>query len=184
MALSEVIAKRKSIRAYLDKPVAPEDVATIVEAGQWGPNAGPFTLSVIRNAALLKRINDMTSQSMLASGNDFLVSRASLPGYQPLYSAPLFIVISGPTDAPYSALNAAVSAENMLLQATDLGLGSCFIRSAAAVLNAPQNRALAEEAGIPEGSEMQCGVVVGYTEDEDKFRARPRESKGTVIYID
>ena len=56
MTVAEAIAQRKSIRSYLDKEVAADDLAKIVEAGQWAPNAGPFNMSVIRNADLLQRI--------------------------------------------------------------------------------------------------------------------------------
>ena len=184
MIVSEAIMQRKSVRSYTDKPVSADDVAKIVEAGQWAPNAGPFNMSVIRNADLLKRINDLTSKAMLASGNDFLVERASLPGYQPLYGAPVMIILSGPSDAPYTQLNVATSAENMLLQATGLGLGSCFLRSPAFALNAEENRAIAGEAGIAEGAPMQCAVVFGYTDDENKFRRREREKRGSVTFVD
>lgn len=184
MTVEEAIARRKSIRSYLDKDVSADDLAKIIAAGQWAPNAGPFNLSVIRNADLLKRINDLTLQAMLASGNDFLIERASLPGYQPVYGAPVLIILSGPTDAPYTALNVAVAAQNMLLQATELGLGSCFLRSPAFALNAEENRALALEAGILEGCAMHCAVVVGYTADEDKFRRGERVPRGTVQYFD
>jgi nitroreductase len=184
MTAAEAIIQRKSIRSYLDKAVSADDIAKIVEAGQWAPNAGPYTISIIRDADLLKRINDLTSQAMLASGNDFLMQRASLPGYQPLYGAPVLFVLSGPTDGPYTQLNVATCAENMLIQATELGLGSCFLRSPTAALNAKANRALAAEAGIPEGSQMECGVVVGYTDDPDKFRRMAREKRGTVVFVD
>ncbi|MFH0917049.1 MAG: nitroreductase family protein [bacterium] len=184
MTIEEAVAQRKSIRAYLDRDVAADDLAKIVKAGQWAPNAGPFNMSVIRNADLRQRINDLTSQAMLASGDDFLIERASLPGYQPIYGAPVLIILSGPTDAPYTALNVATAAENMLLQATELGLGSCFLRSPAFALNAEENRAVAREAGIPEGSLMQCAVVAGYTADENKFRRAERVPRGTVQHVD
>jgi FMN reductase [NAD(P)H] len=184
MTVEEAIVQRKSIRAYLDKGVAADDLAKIVNAGQWAPNAGPFNMSVIRNADLLQRINDLTSQAMLASGSDFLIERASLPGYQPLYSAPVLIILSGPADAPYTALNVATAAENMLLQATELGLGSCFLRSPAFALNAEENRAVAREAGILEGCVMQCAIVVGHTADENTFRRGERVARGAVHYVD
>ena len=52
MDISEAIAKRKSVRAYLDKAVPADDLAKIVEAGRWAPNAGPFQISVVRNRGL------------------------------------------------------------------------------------------------------------------------------------
>jgi len=89
MNVSEAIVKRKSIRAYEDKPIPDELLARIVEAGQWVPNAGPIQISVIKNADLRKRINDRTLNSMKDSGIEFLQMRAALPGYQPLYGAPV-----------------------------------------------------------------------------------------------
>jgi nitroreductase len=140
-------------------------------------------MSVIRDDDLIDRINERTLKAMLASGNDFLVERASLPGYLPTYSAAVVILLSGPTDMAITQLNCAVAAENMLLQATELGLGSCFLRSPAYALNAPENIDLARAAGIPEGSQMECGVAIGYTDDEDKFRRMERVPRGTVVYI-
>lgn len=184
MDVKEAVMKRQSVRSYLDKPVSEEDLATIIEAGRWAPNAGPYTLSVIRNRDLLARIDQKTLEAMRASGNDFLMERASLPGYLPTYGAPVVLILSGPTDVPISGLNCAVAVENMLLQATELGLGSCFLRSPAYCLNDPANAALAREAGIPEGYAMECGVALGHTDDPDKFRRLERERRGTVVWVD
>ena len=65
-----------------------------------------------------------------------------------------------------------------------MGLGSCFLRSPSYALNKPENTALAREAGIPEGSQMECGLVFGYTDDEKKFARMEREPRGTVVYVD
>lgn len=184
MNVSDAIRSRKSVRAYLDKEVLPDDVARIVEAGQWAPNAGAFQISVIRDAELRKKINDRTSDAMLKSDIEFLQQRASLPGYQPLYGAPVLILLSAPTTAPYSAFNAAVAAENMLLEATALGLASCFLLSPTFALRRDENRALLQEAGIPEGYALQCAVIVGYAAAENKFALGERSKKGTVNYVD
>ena len=40
MEIADAIAKRKSVRAYLDKPVAAEGLEKIVEAGRWAPKIG------------------------------------------------------------------------------------------------------------------------------------------------
>jgi len=184
MNVSEAIGKRKSVRAYLDKPVLVDDLAKIIEAGQWAPNAGEFQISVIRNAGLRQRINDLTHDAMANSGMEFLQQRVSLPGYQPLYGAPVLILLSGPTEVPFSAVNTALAAENMLLEATELGLGSCYIVSPTLALNAESNRALAQEAGIPDGYSLQCAVIVGYAAAENKFTFGERTMKGSVNYVD
>jgi FMN reductase [NAD(P)H] len=184
MNISEAIAKRKSVRAYLDKPIPSDDLAKIIEAGRWAPNAGPFQISVIFNAGLRQRINDRTLDAMVHSGSEFLQQRASLPGYQPIYGAPVLILLSGPADAPYSARNTALAAENMLLEATGLGLGSCYLLSPTLALNGENNRDLAREAGIPDGYAVQCAVIVGYAAAENKFTVAERTRKGSVNYVD
>ena len=184
MNISEAIAKRKSVRAYLDKPVLADDLEKIVEAGRWAPNAGPFQISVVRNAGLRQKINDRTLDVMVHSGNEFLQQRASLPGYQPIYGAPVLLLLSGPADAPHSMRNTALAAENMLLEATGLGLGSCYLVSPTLALNGENSRDLAQEAGIPDGYTLQCAVIVGYAAAENKFSVGERTRRGSVNYVD
>ncbi len=184
MDISEAIANRKSIRSYLDKQVPEDYLEKIIEAGRWAPNAGEFQMSVVRNQALRQKINNRTHKAMLDSGIEFLQQRASLSGYQPLYGAPVLILLSGPVDVPYSPINTALAAENMLLEATRLGLGSCFLASPRLALNGSENRDLAKEAGIPENHALQCAVIFGYTADETKFSLGERKRRGSVIYID
>jgi len=181
MSISETIANRKSVRAYLDRPVPAGEVEQVVEAGRWAPNAGPFHLTVLRRPGLKQRLNDATREAMLASGVEFLKMRASLPGYQPLYGAPVVILVSGP-GGPYTAINCALAAENMVLQATELGLASCFIVTPGLALNA--DAALAREAGLPEGFAFYCAVLLGYAAPTDPYSDPKREPKGTVGYVD
>jgi len=184
MGVSEAIKKREAVRAYLDQEVSSDEVAKVVEAGRWGPNAGPFQMSVVRNPRLLKKINDLTREAMTVSEVEFLRQRVALPGYEPLYGAPVLIALSVPEDAHYGAFNVAVAAENMLLQATELGLGSCFLVAPGMVLTGEKNRPLAEEAGIPEGYVFKCAVIIGHAAAENKFQVRERVEKGTVKYLD
>ncbi len=184
MTVSDAIAKRKSVRAYENKPIPVDVLKKIVEAGQWAPNAGPFQISVIQNPGLRQKINDRTLDFMIHSGNDFAKQRASLPGYQPIYGAPVLILLSAPMDAPFSTANTALAAENMLLEATELGLGSCYLISPTRVLNGESNQDLAREAGVPKGYAVQCAVIVGYAAAENKFSLGERSKRGKVNYVD
>ena len=184
MDISEAVAKRKSTRAYLGTQVSADDLDKIVEAGRWAPNAGPFHISVIRNAELREKINAKTHEAMIDSGVEFLRQRASLPGYEPLYGATVLLVLSTPADAPSGAMNVALAAENMLLQATGLGLASCFLRTPAMALNGTKNGGLAQEAGVPDGYAVQCALIVGHADAQNRFTLDERARKGEVTYID
>jgi FMN reductase [NAD(P)H] len=183
MNITKAISERKSIRAYLDKPVSTSNLEKIIEAGRWAPNAGLFQISVVRNAELRRKINDRTLDAMIHSKIEFLQKRAALTGYQPLYGAPVLILLSAPENPPYGAVNTALAAENMLLEATRLGLGSCFLVSPTLALNGENNRKLAQDAGIPDGYGLKCAVIVGYAAVENKFTVGERTMKGSVTYI-
>ena len=199
MEAIEAITKRISIRAYEDRPV-PEDVlAKIIEAGRWAPNAGrnivvrglqllpaeyPFRISVIRNADLKQRINDRILDAMNHTGSAFVRQRASLPGYQPLFGAPVLILLSTPDRGAFGAVNVSLVAENMLIAATALGLGSCYLISATYALNGVRNKDLADEAGVPEGYVVGCGIILGYPAVENQFSLGKRTKRGKVNYVD
>jgi FMN reductase [NAD(P)H] len=184
MNISDSIAKRKSIRAYQDRPVPADDLDKIIEAGRWAPNAGPFHISVVRSAQVHQKINERTIHAMLLSGDAFLQEKASMPGGRPLYGAPVFILISGPAQDPLKGFNASLSAENMILQATELGLGSCFMLCPTLALNDGNNRDLRRAAGVPDGYVPQCCLVVGYVKDEGLSADEERVPRGTVTYVD
>jgi len=174
--------QRKSVRAYLEKDVAPGDLEKVLEAGRWAPNAGPFQISVVRNPELRKKINDRTLDAMVKSGIPFLQQRAALPGYQPLYGAPVLALLSAPAEGPLGAMNTSLAAENMILAATGLGLGTCFLVSPTLALN--RDRELLREAGIPDDHILQCAVILGYAAAENKFTSGGRNAKGALKFID
>ena len=72
----------------------------------------------------------------------------------------------------------------MLLEATGLNLGSCFLFSPTLALNGEHNRDLASEAGLPDGYTVQCAVIVGYAAVENRFSVGERAMRGAVNYVD
>ena len=127
METLEAINKRKSIRAYKDEQIIKEELDTIVGVVNKAPNAEPFQVTVIQDKEFLDEINKKTKEFML-SCEGFMCGRASIPGYEPLYRAPILIVISAPED-PFIQINVAASATTMILAATDLGLATCYVVS-------------------------------------------------------
>lgn len=162
----EAIKTRKSVRDYLTKNVEPDLLAAVLQAANSAPQAGEFHISVVQNAAIIKEINDKALSMMKASGNDFLMERANLPGYQPLYGAPLLLVFSAPQANPYSLANVSNAATTAGLAATALGLSSCYVVTPTLPLGA--EAALAAKTGVPVGYQAMCGLLLGYAAS-DKF---------------
>ena len=74
--------------------------------------------------------------------------------------------------------NCACAAQNMLLAATELGLGSCYIVSGTLAFMVPEVKAT---AGIAENMTPSCAVIIGYTEDSAPHAER-HENPNNIIY--
>jgi FMN reductase [NAD(P)H] len=178
METLEAIEKRKSVRAYKPEQISDEALSAIIKAGQSAPNAGPFQLTVIQSSGLLSKLSEEAKAGMLNSENDFFIKRASLPGYDPIYGAPTVIILSAPDDNPFSLANTSLSAENMIIAATALGLGTCYLVTPKMAFDGQNAKELGTKAGIPEGYTFKCSVAVGYS-GGDAFST----AKGKVNYV-
>jgi nitroreductase len=174
----EAIMKRKSVRSYKKEQIPDKDLETILEAGKSGPGGGAYHISVIQKASLIQKINDITKAVMLA-GTGFMKERASLPGYEPVYGAPTLIILSA--GDPSGIANTSCCAENMLIAATALGLGSCYLMSIRGAFSGENGPELIKECGIPEGSTVCCAVIVGY-QDGEAFKSTAPKVR-TINYV-
>ena len=187
MDVFEVIRNRKSVRAYQDKEVEPEKLKTIVEAGNMAagtPTTGPRHFMVITRQDLIRQISDGAKEVMRQSGIERAVQVANNPAYDPVFHAPAVIIVSVNADLPpmmatVAAENAAAAGENMLLAATALGLGSCYVGSPAMAFNLPDVR---KAAGLPDGLKPVCAILIGYGKTNTPHAPRP-ENPDNIIYV-
>ncbi len=177
METFEAINKRKSIRGYTDMQVNDDDLEKILDVANKAPNAGPFHITVVQNSEFLREINDRTKENMLAS-EGFLKERASIPGYEPLYGAPTFIILSAP-EVPFDEINVACSITTMAIAAADLGIGTCYVVSPIQTLIEDYYM---DRLELPEGYVPISGILLGY-ESENSMPEVPREEKNNINYI-
>lgn len=136
----EILKRRRSCRSFdSSRPVEEEKIAQIVEAGLYAPsgmNKQKGEIIVISNKDFVKRLAKINAQI------------AGWPGdFDPFYGAPvvILVVVKG---CPYPELDGAAMMENMLLEATNQGLGTCWIHRAKAELELPEAQALFLGAGL------------------------------------
>ena len=151
MEFLELIRKRYSVRAYKSDPVEDEKLQQVLEAARLAPTAAnrqPFQIIVIHTDGRqeeLKRIY----------GKDWFTQ------------APLVLCACGvPRQAymradkrRYLDVDVAIVMDHLILAATDLGLGTCWI----AAFNAEAAR---EILNLPEGVEPLIFTPLGYPADE------------------
>ena len=187
MTTFEAMRNRKSVRSYQAKPVEQDKIRAIVEAGNMAagtPMAGKVYFSVITNAQVLDSIVTGSKEVMSKSGVPMLEKIASNPNFNPIYGAPVAVVIStdkadNPNTAGMARANAACAGENILLAATELGLGSCYLESPTLAFNIPT---IAEAARIPANAQAQAVIVFGYTDDVAPHKEYP-ENPDNIVYV-
>lgn len=124
----ELVAARFSCRAYRDEPVSRSAVERILEAARLAPSAcnrQPWRFAVVTEAALRTR----------------LLEEGILPGLGMTWiaQAPVILALGlkksfithqvAPlvSKVDYSLLDVGIAGEHAVLQATELGLGTCWI---------------------------------------------------------
>ena len=169
------------MRDYLNNPVSREDLDIIVSAAKCAPRAGDFQITVIEDKTVIQEINDIALKIMQNSDNPFMRERASLPGYQPVYGAPVLVIFSAPEENIFADLTVACAAENMILTATNLGLGTCFMVSPTLPFTSPTKNDLSKKINLPEAYKPICAVAIGKS-GEDKFTT-PKIDQNNVNFI-
>ena len=154
MELKQAIFTRCSCRSFTDAPVTDAELNEVLAAANAAPvGMGAYHtvhLTVIRNKDFLAGLSAATKEFMKRD-ND------------PLYGAPVLVLVSGKPGMPPTIefQNASTIMENMLLTATDLGLGSVYLMGAIAALKTKPE--LVEMLGLPEGFVPIAAAAIGHS---------------------
>ena len=160
----QTIKVRKSPETFLSTSLDRDDIQTIVEAGNYAPIFGKVHFTVITDAALLDAINRITIEMMKNSGNEFAEKMANTPGYSAVRNAQTFVVLSAPggnDEMGFNMANVSCAAENMILAATELGIGSRFMMGPVMSLT---QEPVQSQLALPDGYEPLVVVAIGYAD--------------------
>ena len=160
--LMHVISHRVSCRTYKPDPVPQEHLIQILEAARLAPSAcnkQPWRFAAVRDADVRRRI----------------VEEGFLPGIKMSWAleAPVHIAIGMETSLLTHRLGASISGvdypwvdigiagEHLVLAATELGLGTCWIGWI-------KPRAVARIVGWPKSVKPVAVITVGFPRDLDE----------------
>lgn len=184
MALIDLIKARHSIRKYTDEQIRREDLDTILEAGNFAPNAGGGQRSMmvaVHNKELATHIGKMNmahfDRTHLAGSYVSKEQPSTIddPGIKNgFYDAPTVVCVFCQDNFLFKTADAFCMTENMILQATELGIASCIISRGAETFDSEEGREMMREWGVPEGYTCQGFVILGYIDGEQPH-SKPRK---------
>jgi nitroreductase len=162
MDVFEAIRGRRSVRRYREDPVEPADLDRLIDAGVWAPsggNAQSWRFVIVQDEDRIRRLR------MVSPG---------MPGPPPCVIA----ICQDLEEAErrgarlgrerLALFDAAMAAENVLLAAYAVGLGTCVVASFHA-------EAVRQVLGLPDEIEPILLVAVGRAAEAPAPPARSRE---------
>jgi nitroreductase len=169
MEAIEAIMTRRSVRKYKKQQIPDAVLAEILKAGTYAPSAlalQPWAFVVVQDQKFLNQVSAYCLPIMIAHMKDAHdgmsdAFRAMLesPGYSIYYHAPTVIMLVGKTGSRFREIDCSLCAENMMLAAHALGIGSCWVGSTEVAYD---NQELMAGFWIPEGYSPVGTIVFGY----------------------
>lgn len=169
MTISEIIQRRRSIRKFLDRPVEREKVEACVEASRLAPSADnvqPWRFLVVDDPELRGRLGEAAFSGI------YRICRF-------VAKAPVVIVILAHPDVvanklgkavqgtQYYLLDIGIAGEHLVLAATEMGLGTCWIGWFS-------KRGVRKLLDIPRKYDVVAMIALGYS---DPKHLRPKKTK-------
>lgn len=170
----ETIRRRRSVRKFKPEQITEEELSLIVEAGRYAPSGSNSQLThliVIQNAAVLAELRALVQQEFAAMEPDEgmyksfanAIAKSKQGTYSFLYSAPTLVVVANRKDHGNNMADSAACIENMMLAATSLGVGSCWINQLRWLRENERVVAFLEKLGLSPDETVCGGVVLGYS---------------------
>ena len=154
----DALVSRKSIRRYKKEQIKENELTTILDAAGTAPVAmgsyGSVRLTVIQNKPFLQKMSEKVKEAY-----------PKMPTDDPLHGVPTLVVVSGDShkglpNAEY--MNAACILENMMIAATDIGLGSVFMVAPTAAF---KDADLLKALNLPDGFRPIAAAGFGYSDE-------------------
>ena len=147
LELSAALKARRATRYFSRIPIEEEVLTKLVAAAHRAPTGGniPYRRVMIVNEEKVIGVLRQVSPGILGEPTAVLV----------IYTDMTIAKKNGRLSEACAAIDAGAAAENVVLEATELGLGSCFTKSYS-------EAAVKELLGIPENFRTEVVIQLGY----------------------
>lgn len=160
--MTDCILTRRAVRKFTDEKIPDAEVQQLIAAFNASPCGMHQTEDmrgvVVQDDAILAKIEDSCGHGC--------------------YDAPLLFVITTKTSSQFGERDASAAAENIMVEANSLGIGSVYIMGAALKLNG--NDALRKELEIASDQTIQVIVSLGYPKERVEAEDRSGRYQVTI----
>jgi nitroreductase len=162
MEFMDVVTRRKSVRSFTNQTIQEETLSKVLEAARWAPSWA--------NKQSPQFIVVTDKEKIAALAGEFRVW---------LKQAPVVVVACADPeksgfhdDMDYFLVDVGIALQQLVLAATDLGLGTCWI-------GAFDEAAIKRVLGVPENIKVVAYTPLGYPAKEDAYSQRIKAAVGS-----
>ena len=167
----DVIKTRRACRSFSSREVEQEKINEIIEAGLLAPSG------MNRQTPVIIAIKDKKTRDALAKLNMSFMGREG----DPFYGAPVILLVIASKEG-LSLHDGGACIENMLLEATNQGLASCWIHRADEEIKSKEGKELLSFTGLNYDDYTGIGhVVIGYP--NEGYKPAPKIVKDNRVFI-
>ncbi|MDR1543820.1 MAG: nitroreductase family protein [Prevotellaceae bacterium] len=167
MEFKELVKTRQSDRSYENRAVEREKIEAVLEAARLAPSANnsqSWTFVVVDEPELKNSVAKNTA----AFGANFNQFAAQAPVIIAVVAEkPILMLRIGNfiQQKDYTQIDIGIAVENLVLQASDLGLGTC-------ILGWFKEKAIKKTLNIPKSKRLLLLVTLGYSTDKQRKKRR------------
>ncbi len=176
MDFSELVKKRYSCRRYLIDKVEREKIEKCIEAARLAPSASnsqPWNFMVIDDPDKLNAVADAAITGIY-SATKFIKNASSLIIVISDKGSFLTKVGGFVRDTMFYLIDIGIACEHLVLQATELGLGTCYVGWF-------NEKAVKRELGIKKSMNIPLIISVGYPDKDIQDKVmNSRNTKGWI----
>jgi nitroreductase len=175
----ETILARRSVRSYRDEVLDRKTINTLLEAAVRAPTAvhqEPWAFAIVQDRQLLHSLSERAKPLITEEKRRAGMARAdhafdifASPDFNIFYDAGTLIVICAKPTGHFAAADCWLAAENLMLAACAMGLGTCVIGSALPALDIQE---LKTQLGIPAEYSAVAPIIVGHPRGETPATSR------------
>lgn len=166
----ELLARRRTIRRYVDKKIPDGDLAPLIEAAFYAPsylNRKPMHLVVVRDKQVQEALGGIL-------------------GVRPYVqeAAAVFALLGDPQISNTWELDLAAAAENLLIAATGLGLGAAWVGNPHGAAWPDRSAEVRKLLAVPDHFGVLGLIAVGYPDEAKEAHSRATDWDATRVHFD
>lgn len=165
MKLIEALNQRRAVRSFLPDAMQPGVLKELVDAACLAPshmNMQPWSFAVVANPDVVARLGRQATASERKSMDEgalyYMSQDIQSPEFDVFYKAPALIVVCATQPGSLADMDCAMAAHSLMLAATTMGLGTCWVSFAQPWLASPEGR---KQLGLDADERPVAPIIVG-----------------------